>query len=124
MKEINILILNDIPDCYNKNKSELEKNTHNTTSFRVKYLHVMGIIYVYQYYMVLKIPYKHTHTHTHTQTQTHTPQYYMVGRVSEEVGKLWASGTFIFPFFELQILFCTSIDILFVLFYFKEIKIV
>ena len=69
MKEINILILNDTPDCYNKNKNELEKNTHNTTSFRVKYLHVMGIIYVYH--------------------------------ISEEVGKLWASGTFIFPFFEL-----------------------
>jgi len=95
------LIWNDIPDCYNKNKSELEKNTHNTTSFRVKYLHVMGIIYVYQYYMGFENT-LYTHTHTHTHIYTH--QYYMVGRVSEKVGKLWASGTFIFFFFELQIL--------------------
>ena len=98
MKEINILILNDIPDCYNKNKSELEKNTHNTTSFRVKYLHVMGIIYVYQYYMVLKIPYTHTHTHTHTDTDTHTPILY--GRESiRRGGKIMGKWNFYIPFF-------------------------
>ena len=112
------MIWNDIPDCYNKNKSELEKKTHNTTSFRVKYLHVMGIIYVYQYYMGFE---NTLYTHTHIYIHTHTN---MVGRVSEKVGKLWASGTFIFCFFELQILFCTSVYILFVPFYFKEIKII
>ena len=114
------------PWLLQKNKSELEKNTHNTTSFRVKYLHVMGIIYVYQYYMGFENTlyiHTYTYTHTHTYIYIYTHQYYMVGRVSEKVGKLWASGTFIFFFFELQILFCTSIYILFVPFYFKEIKI-
>lgn len=46
-------------------KSGLEKNRHNTTSFRVKYLHVMGIIYVYQYYMGFENT-LYTHTYIYT----------------------------------------------------------